>query len=339
MTSIIRLENKHTSAMVQPLGAMVSSAEFRIGEERSVQPFFSAPWKRGGERRNAGLPPILRELGAEWPCVPFGGPGSRQDLPEDWKSTHRAIDWDGNVHGHSSNNDWELTKISDEELRAVILYPSSSPIDKLVREIRLDQDAPTMHFTLNVHARSAAELPIGLHPVFDLAGLAPETAFLEIPDSAKAWTFPVDVEPGRGRFIADQRAVSPMRVQTALGPADIRALPFKTLTEDLVLLTELTGEIALAVPPRGFRAKVVWDQAQLQNCLLWFSNGGRDEHPWNGVTWAIGIEPVAAAFDLGLVQSLSRQTPLAKRVVQTFVSLSPERPWSIGYSIEVSGLS
>lgn len=57
------------------------------------------------------------------------------------------------------------------------------------------------------------------------------------------------------------------------------------------------------------------------------------------MTRAIGIEPVAAAFDLGLGYSVAADTPLTKYGTLTSVSLSPEQDWLIKYSIAVESLS
>jgi hypothetical protein len=334
----VKLENRHASIDVRPLGAMIDSAVFHLSDGRSVSPFFRAPWRGVDDPRKAVLPALLRDLGAEWACVPFGGPGARGDLPDEWQPNLTIADWDEHPHGLSSNHDWHLAKLGSGALRAEILYPPKAPIERLVREIRLDPDRAALQLSLEIHARRACRVPVGLHPIFDLVGLTPESAFLEIPQASKAWTFPIDVEPNRSRFMPDQRAADFSRLETGQGRVDIRPVPFNTASEDLVLLTNISDGLALCVPTRGYRVRVDWDRSMLPNCLLWFSNGGRDTYPWNGVTSAIGIEPTAAAFDLGLGYSLANDTPLAKHGVCTAVELSPERSWNTHYSIEVSGL-
>lgn len=335
----MKLANRHASIEVQSMGAMICSAVFHLGDGRTVSPFFRAPWKGVDDPRKAALPPLLRDLGAEWVCVPFGGPGARADLPSDWQPDPAIVDWDGHPHGLSSNHDWQLAKLGTGTLRAEILYPPETPIVRLVREIWLDPDRPALQLSLTIHARSVCRVPVGLHPVFDLIGLTPESAFLEIPQASKAWTFPIDVEPNRSRLLPDQRAADFTGLETSRGRVDIRPVPFDTASEDLVLLTNVSDGLALSVPTRGYRVRVDWDRSKMPNCLLWFSNGGRDAYPWNGVTRAIGIEPTAAAFDLGLGNSLANSSPLAKQGVCTAVELSPERPWSVNYSIEVTGLT
>ena len=134
----MKLANRHASIEVQSMGAMICSAVFHLGDGRTVSPFFRAPWKGVDDPRKAALPPLLRDLGAEWVCVPFGGPGARADLPSDWQPDPAIVDWDGHPHGLSSNHDWQLAKLGTGTLRAEILYPPETPIVRLVREIWLD---------------------------------------------------------------------------------------------------------------------------------------------------------------------------------------------------------
>jgi hypothetical protein len=142
---------------------------------------------------------------------------------------------------------------------------------------------------MTIHTRHACRAPVGLHPILDLSGLVPGSAFLDIPMASKAWTFPIDVEPNRSRFAPDQRATDFTTIIAGQESVDIRHVPYGTATEDLVLLTDLSNGVALRIPTRGYGLRVDWDRSKLPNCLLWFSNGGRDSYPWNGVTRAIGI--------------------------------------------------
>ena len=92
------------------------------------------------------------------------------------------------------------------------------------------------------------------------------------------------------------------------------------------------------MPERGYKVSVRWDPKDLPSCSLWYSNGGREFPPWNGRVRAIGIEPTAAAFDLGQAASHSQESPLAKRDIATTVAATPESPFETEYSIAVSPL-
>lgn len=332
----MRIQNEHATVDVQSLGAGISDAVFRLPNGDSVSPLYRPPWRGSSDARMQDIPPLLQELSAEWACVPFGMAGVRNDLPADWQPDRKSDDWDGNPHGYGSNHHWDLTLTSDSALKAEITFPNPSPVDRLVRNLWLDPNQPTVHIALTIIVGQPTSLPIGLHPVVDVAGMTAESCALDIPENAKAWTFPTDVEPDRTRFLPDQRACDPASLETAEGSADVTRVPFATETEDLILLTNLDDGIGFVAPEKGYRVDVDWDRRILPSCLLWFSNGGRTGFPWNGINRAIGIEPVAAAFDLGLAYGLSGQTPLAQQGITTAVTVTPEKPLSIDYRIDVS---
>ena len=334
----MRIKNEQATVDVQALGGGIRDAVFHLTNGESVSPLYRPPWRGSSDARMQELPKLLRELSAEWACVPFGMAGVRSDLPTDWQPASDAADWDQDPHGYGSNHDWHFSQMSESALKAEIEYPVESPVDRLVRNLWLDPNQPTIHIALTIYVSRPVKLPVGLHPVIDVADFAPESCALDIPKAAKAWTFPTDVEPERTRFAPDQRAADPSNLLTTEGAADISKVPFPTETEDLVLLTHLDGSVGFVAPDKGYRVDIDWDRVILPNCLLWISNGGRKGFPWNGTNRAIGIEPVAAAFDLGPSYATSVDTPLSVQGISTAVAVTPEKPVSIDYRIDVSAV-
>ena len=332
----MRLELGHISLELQAFGAMVTGGRFRMPDGSVAEPLFAAPWR--GEPAESPADPLIQNLGAEWPCVPFGVAEIPDGLPADWRAG-AAADWNRSVHGHCSNAEWSLKQVSEGEARAAIDYPGCTPIRRLERTIRLDPKRTAIHFRLEISARRRARIAVGLHPVFDLAGCGPGSCALSVAGRTTAWSFPAEVEPGRGRFRPDQRGVPLEAISDRQGTAiDGSRLPLDSETEDLLLLTEPGGEVSLSYLERGYRAAVRWNPEDLPSCSLWYSNGGRQFPPWNGRVRAIGIEPVAAAFDLGQGLSLSAETPLAKRNIATSVEIGAGDPWTTDYSIIVEPL-
>ena len=332
----MRLELGHISLELQAFGAMVTGGRFSMPDGTVAEPLFAAPWR--GEPSVSPADPLIQNLGAEWPCVPFGVAEIPEGLPAEWRAG-AAADWNRSIHGHCSNADWSLERVSDGEARAAIDYPGCTPIRRLERTIRLDSERAAIHFRLEIFARRRTRVAVGLHPVFDLAGCRPGSCALSVAGRTTAWSFPAEVEPGRSRFRPDQRGVPLEAVSDRQGTAiDGSRLPLDSETEDLLLLTEPGGEVSLSYLERGYRAAVRWNPEDLPCCSLWYSNGGRQFPPWNGRVRAIGIEPVAAAFDLGQGLSLSAETPLAKRNIATSVEIGAGNPWTTDYSIIVEPL-
>ena len=298
-------------AEVQDLGAMVGPAWFSVGG-RTVQPFAVAPWSDDPPEQLATLPPLLRRLRGEWPCVPFGMPEPRRDLTADWMAGIGPDDVviDDQPHGTASGSRWRPVTVDAGSVHLAIDLPAPHPIAQMDRTVSADSDRPALHMSLSVMPRSDADLPIGLHPVFALPA-DPGAARLVLHPSARAWTFPAPAEPGISRFVPDQRGTDPARIaRTDGGTADVTSLPLPFATEELVLLTDPGGAIDLLAD--SIRIELRWDAAVFPSCLLWLSNRGRTAYPWNGRHLAIGIEPVCASFDLGVQHARNPHSPLTQ---------------------------
>lgn len=196
------LEADNISLEVQEFGAMITDGSFRLPSGLIAKPFFANPWREDPEMSN--VDPLIRNLGAEWPCVPFGMTEVPDDLPSDWQF-ELDPDWNEFVHGFGSCREWDLRRAAVGALAASIEYPEPAPVKKLERSISLDSTALSVNLKLKMEMRSAARVAIGLHPVFDLVGCSPQSCRIAAAGSSEAWSFPVDVEPGRSRFLPDQR--------------------------------------------------------------------------------------------------------------------------------------
>jgi len=282
----MRLVDGGMTVDLSPVGAMIADVTVDM-DGRRLAPFFRNPW-RGDPRP---MDELTRNLGAEWPCVPFGVTEAPGTLPDDWRTDAPPAPWHRHAHGHAAHGDWTLTRIDDRTAEARIEYPGDSPIARLWRRIALHAPGD-IRCALGIEVRRAVSIPLGLHPVLSLAGSAPGDALLEIAGNGTAWTFPVDVEPGRSHLVPDQRGVP---LSTLAGQDGARVdgyrLPFGTRNEDLVLLTEPGGIVGLRHPDSGYRVSVHWDHEALPCCLLWLSNGGRDGGPWDGRVRALPTPP------------------------------------------------
>ncbi len=323
---------------VSALGGMLGPVWFTLPNGKEVQPFAVAPWSADSSEQLERLPPVLRRLRGEWPCVPFGVPGTRTDLPERWLRDVHPVgdDVDEEIHGYSSNHFWRLSAQDEDGIELTIDYPPAHPIRKLVRRISRRGDF-ALEISLEIDARQTVDLPIGLHPVFALPE-HPGLAELKIPSLKCARTFPVPVERN-SVFSPDQHVTDLRKVATRDGQTlNLCQLPLLQETEELISLLLTEGEVVLSNAEAGYAVALRWDVKVLPRCLLWISNYGRDGYPWNGRFRAIGIEPVASAFDLGIVHSRNTASPLAEEGVQTSVLLSPETPFRTSYSVEVSAI-
>jgi hypothetical protein len=312
---------------------------------RQIEPFFVAPWSQDEGADYDALPAMMRRLRGEWPCVPFGNAhpefALRTDLPPDWgaDSAWRKSDGDACFHGFGAHHAWRLKLVDARSVAAEIEYPPEHPIELLERRVSLREEQPALDFELEILARRTCRLPVALHPVFKLPRLRDDQpqAELEFSDQARAWTFPLEVEPGRTLLAPNQQGTPVGAVHDIRGVArNLRALPFEQPGEDLVLLTDIEGRVTLTNHADRYAVTVSWDIDVLPACLLWISNGGRLGYPWLGRVCALGIEPCAAPFDLGPAYAGDADTPLRRAGIRTDVAFNAKEKRLIRYSIAVA---
>ena len=323
---------------VAALGGMLGPVWFTLPDGLVVQPFAVAPWADDPPEKLNALPPILRHLRGEFPCVPFGVPQARTNLPDQWMdgldlSTPPADEFD---HGYSANHEWHLLEQSDTSITIAIDYPDEHVVSRLKRRISLDGDLQ-IKIDLHIEMRRDAALPIGLHPMFALP-VQSGAAQLSIPSLQSVRSFPVPVDE-RSQCMPDETADTLTQIQTKDGAMlDVTRLPLALQTEELLAVSLTEGDVCLSDNQNGYAVGLSWDIDTFPQCLLWLSNRGRMAYPWCSRFCAIGIEPVVAAFDLGVAHSANRHAPFARSGTATQTSLSAGEPFTTSYSIGVSEL-
>lgn len=321
----------HGVLAVQSLGAMLGPVLFLLPDGRQVAPLQVAPW--GNDPARAGLPGVLQELRGDWACVPFGFDGPR-DLTPGWPATGDSFPGAGLAHGICSNTDWAVVEQTAQHLVLECRYPEDHPVRLVRRTIRPDPQAPAIDITLEIVARHACRLPVGLHPTFRLPA-DPGSLGIELAACRSIHTFPGDLEPGRALFapgvtFADLTA-APLRDG---GSIDVSSLPLARDFEELVQVAGLAGEVALHYRAEGYRARLTWNAEHFPSALLWMSNRGRQHWPWSGRHLAIAIEPVASAFDLGPAIATG-PNPLAQSGIATAIAFAPDVAFETSYRIAV----
>lgn len=324
-----QLRTPRMSAVVNCVGAMFGQWTIDIGGE-SFSPLARAPWFDDPDKEQ--LPPILRELQGEWPCVPFGivkPVATFDDALVSQESTGLDDVINNQMpHGQSSNETWTLESQSDDALVLTIEYPIGQALVKLRREICLDDDTNSVHFKLSMVSDADLMLPIGLHPTFALSQKA-KMSELQIKRFSCGTTYPIEFEPTSQFAIGSDftnLASIPLRKG---GTDDARYLPFSEQREELVQLLNVDGEVVLVRNDLGIQTKLKWDSIKLPHCCLWISNRGRDYYPWNSRHLAIGIEPTHSYFDLN---------PSFAGDKHGLTHLVKDVPFDIEYSISIEKL-
>ena len=287
----------HGALSVQRLGGMLAPVVFVLPDGKQVAPMHIAPWT--GETAARDQPGILQRLRGEWPCVPFGYSVPGDGFPPDWARIMGPAAADEEIHGHSSNVEWDRVDAAEGSVALRVDYPEASPVVRLERTVTPDPDAPAVDISLRVTIRSECRLPLGIHATFRLPQ-APGSARIEPGAFSKGRTYPGTVEPEAPLFATDARFERLDAVATRNGARiDAASVPFDFPAEELLQLDGIAGSSALAHLDEGWRVRLDWNPRHFPSLLLWYSNRGRRAPPWNGRHLALGMEPVRSPFGLG----------------------------------------
>ena len=304
-------------AELQALGGMLAPVVFRAPGRQDFSPLHVAPW--ADEPDADRWPGALRRLRGEWPCVPFGRCDRPAELSPNWPARTPGDSWG---HGYASHHPWQWLDLAEPHaLGLQIDLPDDQDVRRLTRTVRAVPDAPALDIELQIRVRRPCTLPVALHPTLRLnAG----RVRLTLAHDGPGLTYPVPAEPGRSRAAADARFDSLAAVPLATGgTGDFTAYPQPSDSEELMQLMHLRGPVTVDYVDAGWALTLDWDRSLLPDLMLWVSHGGRLHPPWNGRHFALGLEPVNAAFDLGRVAQAPPDHPLAAR---RGLKLRPDSP-------------
>jgi hypothetical protein len=313
-----RLIWQHGEAELQTLGGMLAPLVFRAVGHADFSPLQVAPW--ADEPHPEQWPGALRRLRGEWPCVPFGRCDAPDGLPADWETLHADDHWG---HGYASHHAWQWLDLADDPfaLGLQIELPPEQAVRRMTRIVRAVRDAPAVDIELGIEARRRCRLPVALHPTLRLTM---GRVALDVTHDGPGLTYPVPAEPGRSRVAANARFERLAAVPLADGgDGDFSRFPQPADSEDLLQLVNLRRPVVASYLDAGWALTLDWDRELLPDLMLWVSHRGRLYPPWNGRHFALGVEPLNSAWDLGRVVQPSAGHPLTDRVGLT---LSPAVP-------------
>jgi hypothetical protein len=318
------------SLVVQSLGAMLSP-RFDLADGRSVAPFATAPWC--SEPPLPSLPGVLRRMRGEWPCIPYGLAEPRHRISPTWR------DWcyvepEGPLHGPCANGRWSLVDRGADRLTLRFHYPPDDAIAWVEREIRVRMGAAAVECRLSIMPRRDAALPIAIHPVLRLPD-RPRGLRLRVGAFRFGLTNPFEIAPGSSVAGLARRFTDLSAVIAEDGRLlDLTHFPMHGRFEDAVQLVGAAGRVEADNLAERYCFVMEWDTAAFPSCLIWISNAGIHEPPWNDRHVALGIEPICSAFDLGNRAS-TQENPISRDGEPTSVQFRAERLWQTEYRFSV----
>lgn len=315
-----RLVWQHGQATVLTTAAMLADCRFEL-PNGAFSPFAKAPWM--GTIKDHSIIGHLRELGGDFVCVPFGSGGQKGYAPPEWTALTMQPPLRP-IHGPAGDADWTVLDASPASILLALDYPDDSPIARLERMISARPDAPALDFTLTIRARRQAAISVGLHPIMRL----PERpGALELSaDFAFGLTHPFQTAPGQAQEFSDLSAVPQGGRMVDLAHPPIGQPNLN------VQLCGMRGPLRAIYGDEGAGIVLDWDRTLLPSLQIWHTDRGIAGPPWHGQYRGIGLEPIAAAFDLNDTVSTG-PNPINARGIATAIHIDPAAPVVIRHSV------
>lgn len=303
---------------VDPAVGNLPMLAFRDGDVWR-EPLHRAPWVDDGSFPEA-MPLVDRRLSGDFVCIPFG----LNDVEG------------GPLHGWSANSAWSVTNQSVAVLKlALDRTILGARVEKTVRPA---MDAPLLYQEHHLIDGDGA-VTFAHHPMMRVTGGA------QLFTSPKRLAITLDAPIVEGHHVlACGAAVDNWHAVPAQtgGTIDVANLPIADNHEDFVALVEAEGSTLgwTAVIREAFDdiVFVLKDPRILPLTMLWHSNGGRKDAPWDGRhRGVLGIEDGVAAGGSGHRAALDGNTVYARHGIQTALPLANGQTHRIAHVIGCLG--
>ncbi len=277
------LQSDRVALEITELGGHMAPVWFDLGEGKRVNPYSLPPWS---PEDFPDQPACVRVLRGDFFCFPFGESDSRYS-----------------PHGETANGKWELADQGEEEL--VLRRTLKEFAGRVEKSVRLRPGDLALYQEHRISGVTG-EYNYGHHPILAF----PEGVSCPLRTSPFRFgsVYP-DGFAGAGERSAlrpGARFSSLHAISTADGrEVSLAEYPALDGCEDLVMLTAAGGELAwTAVTFPGYVWVSLRPVASFPSTLLWVSNGGRPQAPWNGRHLRrLGVEDVCSWFHEGVLKS------------------------------------
>jgi hypothetical protein len=310
--------------------------KFRL-KNKVIQPLHSANWIEDQSTEFDALPGILKNLRGEFPCVPFGINSPVEEITDSWKETYSEKPYLVNEpHGYCSNKLWKLIDSSEFFAKFKIIYPKEDLVDYLIRTVEVNNNDPyKIKCSLTVVVKEDCELPIGLHPMINMPS---EKNNIKIKPGNFEFglTYPGVVLPGKTLGAIGKEFSSIEKIPGFKGESiDLSNPPFDGNYEDLFQLCGIDGSMEIENYKENYSFKMNWNPDHFSSVLMWLSNNGREEYPWNGKHVTFGLEPITSTFGLSTHISNNPNNPINTRGVKTSIKFNKNEEWTTNYNFTI----
>jgi hypothetical protein len=147
-------------------------------------------------------------------------------------------------------------------------------------------------------------------------------------------TYPAALHPEATQALSGRRFQNLANIPVLTGGfQDFGSLPFDRPAEEVLQLCGVSEPVTIEFLDEGAALEIDWDHDLLPSAQVWISDLALSADPWNGRYRGLGIEPIAAAFDLADSVSTS-PNPINDLGFATSISLVPDQPVTIRYGFK-----
>jgi hypothetical protein len=320
------LATRAVSAAITRFGAMLAPVTFFADSGAPIMPYSIPPWAT--EPALSSVPPLLRALRGDFMCSAFGDNGTPYDgvvIPP---------------HGDTANGRWMVLEKRSTALGTALRLAMDLPTQggRCIGTTALIEGHQFVYQRHDFEGLSGAINP-GHH-----AMLACSPALGSALLSFSPWAFAA-TSPQRAALTEDKARSQLVPGKFADGPAamptgnnvtvDLTSFPTEERADDVFLVcskpTVALAWSAATFPARGYAWIALRRAAQLPSTLVWLSNGGRFESPWNGRhAPVLALEDIIGYFASGLAES-AQHNALVARGIPTCLIATPGLPILIPY--------
>ena len=303
------LRSNKVELFVTSEGGHLAPVNFKL-KHRWVCPYSMPPWTPDAVASD--LPPVLKTLRGDFFCLPFG------------QSKSSAF-----LHGETANCSWELIERTIRRISfSMNLSETEARVEKHLSLMPEQRAIYQEHIVEGLQGR----YNYGMHAMLHMPDKKPHfintSPFQFAQVKPEPFTDPVIGEYSSLKTGATFDRLSAVSLATG-GVANLHEYPAREGFEDLVMITSVPAKLAwTAATFDGYIWISIKSPKTLPSTLMWFSNGGRHQQPWNGQHRArVGLAEVNSYFDGGL--EASRKNPLIEKGISTCSKFNRKNATSI----------
>lgn len=322
------IETEQIKLAITEKGGHMAPVFFYNDSGKPIQPYFINPWYRESKAPKGNVLEILR---GDFFCMPFGG-------------INKYGNEDHPAQGETASSVWLPVNYRKKGNLTQFIAEISTNIrpGKVTKTVNL-VDGENVVYLNHYLEKYEGPMCLGHH------------AILRIPEGGDG--FRISSSPIKFGMVPEQNGtvyndgryfsllpgsmfVDPTKIPTVWihnpftnifkfpdreGFTDVTGL--YSLTEDDCIFPTWTTAVSTSAEYLWFSLK---DSRILPQLLIWTSNKGNYNFPWNGRTVCLGLEDSCGYFSSGLTQSI-QTNPVNSKGIKTFHSLERDKPLSVNY--------